>query len=253
MKTRTWMVAVACATAGCFGVGMPIIVDFARPVTDRTTARKALQVRADKNDEGAWRWVSARRIVYRTREYWQPHQTVTFTAHTPGRDLTRTFTLGAENITVANARTHSMRVSHDGRVRHFPISAGKGTERQYVTTDGIHLTREKRSVVTMESPGCAKGQAGCEYYREDVHLAVRITLGGEYVHQSVGDYQYLGRQNESHGCVRTSPTGARYFYAISQRGDIVDVTGTTRKFADEPYADEWTFWTRSWAWWTGTR
>ena len=89
----------------------------------------------------------------------------------------------------------------------------------------------------MESPGCAQGQSGCEYYREDVH-------------QSVGEYQYLGRQNESHGCVRTSPAGARYFYAISQRGDIVDVTGTTRRIADEPYAGEWMFWTRSWAWWT---
>jgi hypothetical protein len=29
----------------------------------------------------------------------------------------------------------------------------------------------------------------------------------------------------------------------------VDVTGTTRGFADEPYADDWKFWTRSWPQW----
>jgi hypothetical protein len=29
----------------------------------------------------------------------------------------------------------------------------------------------------------------------------------------------------------------------------VDVTHTTRRFADEPYADDWKFWTRSWTQW----
>lgn len=255
---RTFGVADVTPAAGeKVGVGMPIIVDFTGPVDDRASVQKALEVRARDNDEGAWSWLSDRRVVYRTRAYWRPHQPVTLVAHLSGvraaagtygvRDVTRSFAIGAANVTVANARTHRMTVEHDGTRRRFRISTGKGDRPDTVTTNGIHLTREKARVVTMEAT--CKGKPGCDYYKERVHLAVRITVGGEYVHQSVGEYAFLGRANESHGCVRTSPAGARYFYAISQRGDIVDVTGTTRRFADEPYAGDWTFWTRSWPQW----
>lgn len=255
---RTFGVADVTPAAGeKVGVGMPIIVDFTGPVADRASVQKALEIRARNGDEGAWSWQSDRRVVYRTRKYWQPHQAVTLVAHLAGvraakgtygvRDVTRSFGIGASNVTVANARTHRMTVDHDGKKRRFPISTGKGDRPDTITTNGVHLTREKAQVVTMEAT--CKGKPGCDYYKEKVHLAVRITLGGEYVHQSVGEYAFLGRQNESHGCVRTSPNGARYFYAISQRGDIVDVTGTSRRFADEPYADDWTFWTRSWTQW----
>jgi lipoprotein-anchoring transpeptidase ErfK/SrfK len=240
------------------GVGMPIIVDFTGPVADRANVEKALEVTSGKGDEGAWSWISDRRVVYRTRKYWHPHQKVAFTAHLTGvraakntygtRDLARSFTIGASNVTVANAKTHSMTVDHDGTVKRFKISTGAATRADTITTNGIHLTREKRPVVTMTAT-CTKGSPGCDYYQEPVELAVRITVGGEYVHKSVGEYSYLGRRNASHGCVRTSPAGARYFYDISQRGDIVDVTHTTRRFADEPYADDWKFWTRSWTRW----
>lgn len=241
------------------GVGMPIIVDFTGPVANRANVEKALEVKSDKGDEGAWSWVTDRRVVYRTKKYWHPHQKLSFTAHLAGvraardtygvRDVSRSFKIGDSNVTVANAKTHYMTVNHDGTVRRFPISAGKGNLRSTITTSGIHLTKEKAQVVHMTAT--CHGQPGCDDYQgEVVHLAVRITMGGEYVHQSVGEYQYLGKQNESHGCVRTSPEGAKYFYDISQRGDIVDVTGTTRPFADEPpYADEWKFWTTSWSRW----
>ncbi|MCO5968430.1 L,D-transpeptidase [Actinoallomurus soli] len=239
------------------GVGMPIIVDFTGPVANRANVEKALEVKSDKGDEGAWSWVTDRRVVYRTRKYWQAHQKISFTAHLAGvraardtygvRDVSRSFRIGDSNVTVANAKTHYMTVDHDGTVHKFKISAGKGDLRSTITTSGIHVTREKAQVVTMTAT--CHGQPGCDDYQEKVNLAVRITMGGEYVHQSVGEYQYLGVSNESHGCVRTTPEGARYFYDISQRGDIVDVTGTTRPFADEPYADDWKYWTVSWNRW----
>ncbi|WP_433179688.1 Ig-like domain-containing protein [Actinoallomurus sp. CA-150999] len=240
------------------GVGMPIIVDFTGPVANRANVEKALEVKSDKGDEGAWSWVTDRRVVYRTRKYWHAHQKISFTAHLTGvraardtygvRDVSRSFKIGDSNVTVANAKTHYMTVNHDGTVRKFPISAGKGNLQSTITTNGIHLTKEKAQVVHMTAT--CHGQPGCDDYQgEVVHLAVRITMGGEYVHQSVGEYYYLGKQNESHGCVRTTPEGAKYFYDISQRGDIVDVTGTTRPFADEPSADDWKYWTVSWNRW----
>lgn len=161
-------------------------------------------------------------------------------------DVTKSFKIGASNITVANAKTHYMKVDHDGTVKKFPISMGMGTTQEYTTTSGIHLTKEKATMVHMVSPGRKPGDPG--YYAEDIPLAVRISDRGEYVHQSPGEYYALGHNNISHGCVRTSPTGARWFYNIAQRGDVVDVVGTNRKLVNEQ-GNGWTYWTLSWNTW----
>ncbi len=218
------------------GVGMPIIVTFDRAIANRALVEKALEVKSDKDDVGAWHWTSDEQVVFRTQKYWQPHQNLTFTAHIAGvrglrgvygtTDVTKSFKIGASNITVANGKTHYMKVDHDGVVKTFPISLGMGGTREYTTTSGIHLTKEKATMVHMTAPGRKPGDAG--YYAEDIPLAVRISDRGEYVHQSPGEYYALGHSNVSHGCVRTSPTGARYFYDLAQRGDVVDVTGTDR-------------------------
>jgi lipoprotein-anchoring transpeptidase ErfK/SrfK len=238
------------------GVGMPIIVTFNRAIANRAYVEKALEVKSDKGDVGAWHWVSDQQVVYRTQKYWQPHQNVTLIAHMAGvrglrgvygtTDVTKSFEIGASNITVANGKTHYMKVDHDGVVKKFPISMGMGTTQEYTTTSGIHLTKEKAPMVHMVSPGRKKGDPG--YYAEDIPLAVRISDRGEYVHQSPGQYYALGHSNISHGCVRTSPTGARWFYDIAQRGDVVDVVGTDRKLVNEQ-GNGWTFWTLSWSTW----
>jgi lipoprotein-anchoring transpeptidase ErfK/SrfK len=238
------------------GVGMPIIVTFNRAIANRAFVEKALEVKSDKGDVGAWHWTSDTQVVYRTQKYWQPHQNVTFTAHLAGvrglkgvygtTDVTKAFKIGSSNITVANAKTHYMKVDHDGTVRKFPISMGMGTTQEYTTTSGVHLTKEKATMVHMVSPGRKPGDPG--YYAEDIPLAVRISDRGEYVHQSPGEYGALGHSNVSHGCVRTSPTGARWFYNIAQRGDVVDVTGTNRKLVNEQ-GNGWTYWTLSWNTW----
>ena len=204
---------------------------------------------------GRGSWVSDRRIVYRTHKYWHPHQAIGFTAHLAGvraakdtygvRDVTRSFTVGASNVTVANAKTHYMTVNHDGTVKKFKISAGKGDRPDTITTNGIHLTREKDRVTTMTAT--CQGQPGCDNYKEEVHLAVRITWGGEYVHQSVGEYR--PRQAERQPRVRPHHARRCPLLLRHRPGDIVDVTGTTRRFADEPYAEDWKFWTRSWRQW----
>jgi lipoprotein-anchoring transpeptidase ErfK/SrfK len=238
------------------GVGMPIIVTFNRAIANRAFVEKALEVRSDKGDVGAWHWVSDQQVVFRTQKYWQPHQNITFTAHMAGvrglrgvygtTDVTKSFKIGDSNVTVANGKTHYMTVDHDGTVRKFPISMGMGTTQEYTTTSGIHLTKEKAPMVHMVSPNRKPGDPG--YYAEDIPLAVRITDRGEYVHQSPGEWGALGHSNVSHGCVRTSQTGARWFYNIAQRGDVVNVVGTDRKLVNEQ-GNGWTFWTLSWSRW----
>jgi lipoprotein-anchoring transpeptidase ErfK/SrfK len=239
------------------GVGMPIIVTFDQPIANKANVERALEVKSDKGDAGVWHWMSSQQVVFRTQKFWGAHQNVTFTAHLAGvrglkgvygkADVSRSFKIGASNVTVANAKTHYMTVNHDGVVKKFPISTGVGTTTEYTTTSGLHITQEKSESVTMESPNRKKGDPG--YYKEVVNLAVRITNRGEYVHQSVGEYDALGHRNASHGCVRTSPTGARYFFNIAQRGDIVNVTGTRRKLANEADSNGWVFWALPWSKW----
>ncbi|WP_460335890.1 L,D-transpeptidase [Actinoallomurus acanthiterrae] len=239
------------------GVGMPIIVTFDKPIANKANVERALEVKSDKGDTGAWHWMSSQQVVFRTEKFWGAHQNVNFTAHLAGvrglkgvygtKDQSRSFKIGVSNVTVANAKTHYMTVNHDGVVKKFPISTGMGTTTEYTTTSGLHITQEKSESVTMESPNRKKGDPG--YYKEVVNLAVRITNKGEYVHQSVGEYDALGHRNASHGCVRTSPTGAKYFYGISQRGDIVNVTGTDRKLSNEVDSNGWVFWALSWDKW----
>ena len=44
------------------GVGMPVIVDFSRPVEDRAAALKALSVASTPKVEGGWRWFSSQQV-----------------------------------------------------------------------------------------------------------------------------------------------------------------------------------------------
>ncbi|WP_433236349.1 L,D-transpeptidase [Streptosporangium sp. CA-135522] len=254
------------------GVGLPIIVTFDKPVTDRAAAETVLQVQADRPVEGAWRWVSDRKVVYRTKTYWRPHQKVTLTARLsqiPGneaaKDVTRRFAIGAANIAVVNTGKHVMKVYRDAKLaKTIPISAGRGGLVRngvdvYLTTSGVHLAMGKKAVETMTSSWLGvTDPKDPRYYKEEIPWAVRISDSGEYVHQSGGYYQFLGRSNQSHGCVRATPAGAKWFYGIAQRGDVVKIAGTKRKL---DWRNGWGFWQLSWTQWkqgsalpaTGTR
>ncbi|WP_214414122.1 L,D-transpeptidase [Sphaerisporangium fuscum] len=242
------------------GVGSPIIVTFDKQVADRAAVEAVLQVQADKPVEGAWRWIAPNKVVYRTKTYWKPHQKVLFTARLsqiPGnqgaKDVTRRFAIGTANIALVDTRRHVMKVRRDGKLaKTIPISAGRGGLVRngvdlYLTTSGVHLAMGKKKVETMTS-----GWMGVTdpkdplYYKLEIPWAVRISDSGEYVHQSAGDFQFLGRSNQSHGCVRATPAGAKWFYGIAQRGDVVQVTGTKRKL---DWRNGWSFWQLSWTEW----
>ncbi|MBT2224411.1 L,D-transpeptidase [Nonomuraea sp. NEAU-A123] len=242
------------------GVGFPIIVTFDRKVTDRAAAEAALQVQADRPVDGAWRWVTDRKVVYRTKTYWRPHQKVQLNARLsqiPGneaaKDVSRRFAVGYSNISVVNTRSHVMKVRRDGKlVKSIPISAGRGGMPKngvdvYLTTSGTHLTMNKKPMETMTSAWMGvTDPKDPRYYKEEIPWAVRISDSGEYVHQSAGYYQYLGRSNQSHGCVRATPAGAKWFYGIAQRGDVVKITGTKRKL---DWRNGWSYWQLNWTEW----
>jgi lipoprotein-anchoring transpeptidase ErfK/SrfK len=242
------------------GVGMPIMLRFAAPVRNRAEVERSLEVRTSVPVMGAWHWFSGTDVVYRPRTYWPAHTRVRLLAHLSGlrltpaafgeRDLALDFGIGDSHITVASAHGHHQVVQINGqRARRMPISMGKGGRLAYTTTSGVHLTMDKAHHVVMDSAsvGCPPGCP--DHYRHDVYFAVRISDSGEYEHSapwSVGDQ---GSHNVSHGCINLGPRDARWFYRLTQPGDVVEVTGTRRRL--DP-GNGWGFWQLSWPEWLTT-
>lgn len=240
------------------GVGMPITVTFDRAVLNKDQVEKALEVRSTKPGRGAWRWVSDQQAIFRTSGYWQPHQRVTVTAHLAGvraakdvygtADATRSFRVGTANLSRVDVERHRMVVSRDGRrVRDVGISAGRGGSWMFTTTNGVHAVIRKASPVVMTSAWMhVTDPKDPRYYKLTVFDAVQISNSGEYVHSAPWSVWAQGNANVSHGCVNASPEFAGWFYGISQRGDIVTVTGTNRELE---WNNGYGYWQMPWKQW----
>ncbi|MBW8480842.1 L,D-transpeptidase family protein [Actinomadura sp. PM05-2] len=238
------------------GVGMPIILRFDRPVTNRAAVERAMELHSTKPVEGAWSWFGDQSVVFRTRKFWPAHTKVNLVAHlsgvraakgTWGKDFTLDFRIGDSHISKGSAKSHMMTVRTNGRkARTIPVSMGMGGSTKYTTTNGVHLTMEKSNPVIMDSAttGCGPGCPG--YYRETVYSAVRISNSGEYVHSAPWSVGSQGNSNVSHGCVNASPSNARWFYNLAYRGDPVIITGTSRDLEPE---NGWGYWQKSWKDW----
>ncbi|GAB3219840.1 Ig-like domain-containing protein [Glycomyces halotolerans] len=237
------------------GVGAPIIVTFSEAAPDRAEVEKNLIVESEKGHEGAWRWISDTQVIYRTKEYWEPYQTVTFTARFDGvllgdgvwgsEDHTAEMVIGPSNISYADVNAHNMIVEIDGEVaRDIPISYGSGSEWEYHTASGVHLVMEKFEHKVMIAPG--KDKDDPDYYETPVNWATRINASGEFVHGAPWSEWAQGNTNVSHGCLNATDEHAKWFYEISQRGDPVEVVGSPR---DMPWTNGWGYWVLSWEEW----
>lgn len=237
------------------GVGMPIVVNFTDEITDKKAVEGALRVTSEEPVQGAWYWYTDKQVIFRTKTYWKAHQKVKVTGSLAGvksakgtygtKDFTINFKVGTSNISTVNTRTHRMVVEVDGKeVRDVGISAGNATEYKYTTTNGVHITMDKKNPETMVSPGIEPGQPG--YYKEIVDHAVRISYSGEYVHSAPWSVGSQGSANVSHGCINASPEFAEWYYNQSKWGDIVTVTGTDRELE---YDNGYGYWQKPWKDW----
>jgi lipoprotein-anchoring transpeptidase ErfK/SrfK len=232
-----------------YGVGMPIILYFSRPITNRKAVERALEIRTSKRIVGAWYWDDQCRVgqlclYFRPRRYWPPHTRVSFTGHFDGVEgapgvyghhtLAQAFKIGSRLITKVNTAGHYMKVFRDGKLfAHWPISSGKPGDD---TPNGTYLTIEKANPVQMTGPG----------YSISVPYSVRITWSGEYLHDAYWSVGAQGFANVSHGCVNMSPEHARIFYGLVVPGDPVKITGSPRSGT---WDNGWTMWFVSWKKW----
>lgn len=236
------------------GVGMPIVVYFTAPVTDRAAVEKTLKVEESTPVLGAWHWYSDTEVHYRPAQYWPPGEKVTVTVGIKGvnagngvwgvNDRVVHFQVGDSHVTTVDAKSDQMTVQVNGEtVRTVPVSLGRD---KYPTTSGIHVVLEKTPTIVMDSATVGIPKGNPDYYKETVLWDVRISWSGEFVHAAPWSVADQGHVNVSHGCVNASPADAQWFYDFSRRGDIVQVVNTPRKLQS---GNGWTDWNMSWEQW----
>jgi lipoprotein-anchoring transpeptidase ErfK/SrfK len=232
-----------------YGVGMPIILYFSRPIADRAAVERSLEVRTSRPVVGSWYWDSECGtapvcLYFRPVHYWEPHTDVSLIAHLNGVEvapgvfghhtLTQKFTIGGSLIVVASTSGHYMKVIKDGKLfARWPISSGRPGDE---TPNGNYLTIEKGNPVDMVGPG----------YNIEVPWSVRFTFSGDYLHDaywSVGDQ---GFSNVSHGCVNMSPADAEIYYNMAVPGDPVTIVGSP---VAGTWDNGWTMWFLPWRRW----
>ena len=230
-----------------YGVGMPIILTFSHPITDKAEVERSIELTTSKRVVGAWYWDGSSTLDFRPRDFWPANTTVSFTGRFNGVEgapglygyhtLTQTFDIGQSVIAVASTRTHRTQIYIGGKLKYnWPISTGRDT---LPTPDGSYLTVDKNNPVRMI--GGTKGTAG--YYNELVNWAVRFTFSGDYYHSAPWSVVDQGTTNVSHGCVNLAPPDAVIYYKLAVPGDPITVTGSSRPGR---WDDGWTEWFLSW-------
>ena len=232
-----------------YGVGMPIILTFSRPITSKAAVERSLELTTSQPVVGAWYWDGDQQLYFRPRDYWPAYTTVSFTGRLDGvegasgvygtHNLSQTFEIGRSLIAVASTTTHKTQIYLNGKLAYqWPISTGRAS---LPTPDGTYLSVEKANPVRMIGGGPA-GSAG--HYDELVNYAVRFTYSGDYYHSAPWSVVNQGTSNVSHGCVNLPPFAAQTYYNMSIPGDPITVTAST---AAGKWGDGWTQWFWSWS------
>jgi len=219
------------------GVGMPVIVTFDVPVTDRAEIEKNLSVDTKPAQPGTWHWISDNEVHWRPKVYWKPGTDVTVHADINGvnagngiygqENRTSSFHVGDALMMKINLDSHQMQVTQNGKLlRTIPVTGGADG---FTTRSGIKVIIEKFRVKRMNSATVGIEPGDPNYYNiPDVEYAQRVTYSGEFIHAAPWSVGSQGSANVSHGCVGMSTENAAWLYSLTKRGDVVDVTGTDR-------------------------
>ena len=232
-----------------YGVGMPIMLTFSTPITNKAAVERSLELTTSKPVIGAWYWDGDEHLYFRPRDYWPANTTVSLDGHLNGvqgangvyatANLTQTFDIGRSLVAVASTTTHRTQIYLNGKLAYqWPISTGRPS---LPTPDGTYVSVEKANPVRMIGGG-APGSAG--YYNELVNFAVRFTFSGDYYHSAPWSVVDQGSTNVSHGCVNLPPAAAETYYNMSIPGDPITVTNST---AAGKWDDGWTEWFLTWS------
>ncbi|MGZ6752437.1 MAG: L,D-transpeptidase [Nocardioides sp.] len=219
------------------GVGMPVIVTFDVPVTDRASMERHMSVTSSPQQPGTWHWISDTEAHWRPRHYWKAgtdvHVDLGINSVPAGagvygqEDRHVDFHIGDAHVYRVDARTDQMKVFSNGRLlRTLPITTGKPG---FVTRSGVKVIIEKFASKRMNSETVGIGKNSPEHYDlSHVQWAMRLTYSGEFIHAAPWSVADQGHSNVSHGCTGMSTADAAWLYAMTRRGDVVEYTGTDK-------------------------
>jgi lipoprotein-anchoring transpeptidase ErfK/SrfK len=220
------------------GVGMPVVVRFDVPVSDKASIERHIEVTSRPAQVGAFHWISDTEVHWRPRNYWRPGTDVTVKADIGGvpagngiygqMDRSAKFHVGDAMVSKVDMDTHQMRVFRNGKLaRTIPITTGE--EPKFTTRSGTKVIVEKFRQKRMNSetigidPDSADG-----YDLDNVEYAMRVTYSGEFIHAAPWSVGSQGSANVSHGCTGMSTANAEWLYTNTNIGDVVEYVGTDK-------------------------
>jgi lipoprotein-anchoring transpeptidase ErfK/SrfK len=219
------------------GVGMPVVVTFDLPVSDKALFEQHMHVKSTPSQRGSWHWLSDTEAHFRPAAYWRAGTDVSvdldLNSLPAGNGIygqesrSIDFEIGDAHVYKVNARTHQMQVFSNGELlRTFPITTGKPG---FTTRSGTKVIIEKFDEKRMNSETVGINRDNPEAWDiDDVQWAMRLTFSGEFIHAAPWSVGSQGYANVSHGCTGMSTADAGWLYAMSRRGDVVEYTGTDR-------------------------
>ncbi|MFI0808131.1 L,D-transpeptidase [Streptomyces echinatus] len=242
------------------GVGMPFSIHFTRGITSPDAVEKAIRIKTEPAVDVEGHWFGNDRLDFRPEKYWKAGTKVTVDLDldgVEGRDgvygeqrKTLKFTIGRNQVSVVDAKKHTMKVTQDGKVvKTVPVTTGKPG---YDTWNGQMVMSEKLTVTRMN--GETVGYGG-EYDIKDVPHAIRLTTSGTFIHGNYWGGDVFGNSNASHGCVGLrdvrggydSGVPAAWFFNHSMVGDVVVVKNSDDRTVSPD--NGLNGWNMSWADW----
>ncbi|MYT33394.1 MULTISPECIES: Ig-like domain-containing protein [unclassified Streptomyces] len=247
------------------GVGMPVSINFDKPVKNRQAVQSAITVASSSNQQVVGHWFGNKRLDFRPKDYWKPNSQVTMklalggVEASPGvqgiQNKTVHFTVGHSQVSTVDAKTHLMTVVRDGRtIKTIPISSGSA---EHPTYNGAMVISEmfKQTRMNGSTVGFTKTDGKGEYDIPDVPHAMRLSNSGTFIHGNYWGKGIFGKVNTSHGCIglkdvkggNDPSTDGAWFFAHSQLGDVVKVINSPDK-AIQP-DNGLNGWNMSWSQW----
>ncbi|WP_411082040.1 L,D-transpeptidase [Streptomyces sp. cmx-18-6] len=248
------------------GVGMPVSINFNKPITDKKAVQDGITVTSSSGQEVVGHWFNPQRLDLRPESYWKGGSTVTLKLALDGvegadgvfgvQQKTVTFKVGRNQVSTVDVKTKTMTVTRDGKtVKSIPISAGAPENPTY---NGQMVISEKHKETRMNGAtvGFTDDDGKGEYDIKDVPHAMRLSTSGTFIHGNYWGKGIFGTANTSHGCVGLADVkGANdpnapgaWFYDNSMVGDVVIVKNSPDKTITPD--NGLNGWNMDWAQWT---
>ena len=234
--------------ASNMGAGVPLVVDFGIPITNKAAVERALVVTSDKDfGEAGWFWVDSKKAVFRPREYWPGNATITLNANLTsiegakgvwGPRIQSSFKTGDQVILKVNLDKHTMKYTRNGvEERTLKISGGKPG---WTTEAGTKILTAHIPDKRLYNPDPEEG------WDVTVKWAIRVNDNGEYIHDATWNYS-IGYANTSHGCTNLTYSDMSWLWRNTKFGDVAEYTGSSEKIGTDDYLAG--YWNYTWPEW----